>query len=274
MPNTEPAPDRRYGGDHSEQEPLGQLPDSEHDLWTEPSLTIAEAARTCGVSVSTIRRYLAAGRFPTAHQPPSPSPVSVGSGESRPRTCSPPACDHARPAYPSKKRRTSPRVAERSAGLVLTGFENSSTPWNWSGPAAEPPRTWPPSGPTRSRPWRAPFGRCKRITLPRRPTPTAPLPHQRHHLAPRPPPGQPSGQACCRWCRNAGRPSANSARRRRRPSSGGCSAGNSHPSSAGSNSAIEIPSRRRLLTSDKPGEGTRLSRPMASFRSRGQIRSR
>ena len=46
MRNTEPAPDRRY--------------------------TIAEAARTCGVSVSTIRRYLAAGRFPTAHQQPSP----------------------------------------------------------------------------------------------------------------------------------------------------------------------------------------------------------
>jgi Helix-turn-helix domain len=37
-----------------------------------PSLTIAEAARQCGVSTSTIRRYLAAGRFPTAHQQPSP----------------------------------------------------------------------------------------------------------------------------------------------------------------------------------------------------------
>ena len=78
MRNTEPAPDRRYGGDHPEQEPLGQLPDSEHDLWTEPSLTIAEAARTCGVSVSTIRRYLAAGRFPGAHQQPSPIPGQRG----------------------------------------------------------------------------------------------------------------------------------------------------------------------------------------------------
>ena len=37
-----------------------------------PSLTIAEAARLCGVSTSTIRRYLAAGRFPTARQQPSP----------------------------------------------------------------------------------------------------------------------------------------------------------------------------------------------------------
>jgi hypothetical protein len=72
MRNTEPVPDRSYGGDHPEQEPLGQLPDSEHGLWTEPSLTIAEAARLCGVSASTIRRYLAAGRFPTAHQQPSP----------------------------------------------------------------------------------------------------------------------------------------------------------------------------------------------------------
>jgi Helix-turn-helix domain len=72
MRNTEPVPDRSYGGHHPEQEPLGQLPDSEHDLWVGRSLTIAEAARTCGVSVSTIRRYLAAGRFPTAHQQPSP----------------------------------------------------------------------------------------------------------------------------------------------------------------------------------------------------------
>ena len=72
MRNTEPVPDRSYGGDHPEQEPLGQLPDSEHDLWTEPSLTIAEAARLCGVSASTIRRYLAAGRFPTARQQPNP----------------------------------------------------------------------------------------------------------------------------------------------------------------------------------------------------------
>jgi Helix-turn-helix domain len=43
-----------------------------------PSLTIAEAARLCGVSASTIRRYLAAGRFPTAHQQPSPIPGQRG----------------------------------------------------------------------------------------------------------------------------------------------------------------------------------------------------
>jgi hypothetical protein len=79
MRNKDPVPDRRYGGDHSEQEPLGQLPDSEHDLWSRPSLTIAEAARLCGVSVSTIRRYLSAGRFPTARQQPSPIPGQRGS---------------------------------------------------------------------------------------------------------------------------------------------------------------------------------------------------
>jgi Helix-turn-helix domain len=78
MRNREPAPDYRHRGDPPEQEPLGQLPDSEHDRLTEPSLTIAEAARTCGVSVSTIRRYLAAGRFPTAHQQPSPIPGRRG----------------------------------------------------------------------------------------------------------------------------------------------------------------------------------------------------
>jgi Helix-turn-helix domain len=66
------------GQDHPEQEPLGRVPDSDHDLESRPSLTIAEAARLCGVSVSTIRRYLAAGRFPTAHQQPSPTPGQRG----------------------------------------------------------------------------------------------------------------------------------------------------------------------------------------------------
>jgi Helix-turn-helix domain len=74
MRNREPTPHRSSGGDHPEQKPLGQPPDSEHDLWSRPSLTIAEAARLCGVSVSTIRRYLAAGRFPTAHHQPGPIP--------------------------------------------------------------------------------------------------------------------------------------------------------------------------------------------------------
>jgi excisionase family DNA binding protein len=78
MGTREPTPDRRDGGDHPEQEPPGQHPDSEHDPWVGPSLTIAEAARLCGVSVSTIRRYLAAGRLPTAHQQPSPIPGQRG----------------------------------------------------------------------------------------------------------------------------------------------------------------------------------------------------
>jgi hypothetical protein len=78
MRTREPPPDRRYGGDHPEQEPLGQLPESEHGPWTGPSLTIAEAAGLCGVSASTIRRYLAAGRFPTAHQEPGPIPGQRG----------------------------------------------------------------------------------------------------------------------------------------------------------------------------------------------------
>ena len=78
MRSREPIPDRRHGGDHPEQEPPGQLRDSEHDLWSRPSLTIAEAARLGGVSVSTIRRYLAAGRFPTAQQQSSPVPGQRG----------------------------------------------------------------------------------------------------------------------------------------------------------------------------------------------------
>jgi len=104
---------------------------------------------------------------------------------------------------------------------------------------AEPPRTWPPSEPTRSRPWKAPWRRCKFITLPRRPAPTAPLPHQRRHRRQPTQSGQPAGQACCRWCRGEGRPSANSARRRRRRSSGGYSAGNVYQSGAGANQASD-----------------------------------
>jgi hypothetical protein len=78
MRTRESVPDRSGDSDHPEQEPLGQLPDSEQDLWTGPSLTIAEAAQMCGVSASTIRRHLAAGRFPTAHQQPSRIPGQRG----------------------------------------------------------------------------------------------------------------------------------------------------------------------------------------------------
>jgi hypothetical protein len=78
MRTREPVPDRSGDRDHPEQEALGQLPDSEQDLWTGPSLTIAEAAQMCGVSASTIRRHLTAGRFPTAHRQPSPIPGQRG----------------------------------------------------------------------------------------------------------------------------------------------------------------------------------------------------
>jgi excisionase family DNA binding protein len=47
------------GGDHPQQP---------------QTLTIAEAARVCGLSTSTIRRYLRDGRFPGARQVPSPVP--------------------------------------------------------------------------------------------------------------------------------------------------------------------------------------------------------
>jgi excisionase family DNA binding protein len=127
MRTREPVPDRSYGDDYPEQVPLGQLPGSERGLGSRPSLTIAEAARLCGVSVSTIRRYLAAGRFPTPHQQPSPIPGQRGLWRIPTQELLP-ACDHARPAYPTKHRRPSLRVAQPPARLVLTGFENSSTP--------------------------------------------------------------------------------------------------------------------------------------------------
>jgi transcriptional regulator with XRE-family HTH domain len=57
MRNEELASGQHPGDDHREQR---------------PSLTIAEAAKACGVSASTIRRYLRAGRFPSAPRAPSP----------------------------------------------------------------------------------------------------------------------------------------------------------------------------------------------------------
>jgi Helix-turn-helix domain len=121
MGNREPVPDRSYGGSHSEQDPLGQLPDSEQDLESRPSLTIAEAARLCGVSVSTIRRHLAAGRFPTAQQQPSPIPGQRGlwqipiqellAAGLRPHQTHPP--DQEQNTEPTSRRRTSQPVADR-----------------------------------------------------------------------------------------------------------------------------------------------------------------
>ena len=43
-----------------------------------PTLTVAEAAQLCGVSTSTIRRYLRGGRFPGARQDPSSVPGQPG----------------------------------------------------------------------------------------------------------------------------------------------------------------------------------------------------
>jgi predicted DNA-binding transcriptional regulator AlpA len=54
---------QHQGGDHPEQP---------------PTLTIAEAAQVCDVSISTIRRYLRAGRFPRARQAPSRVPGQPG----------------------------------------------------------------------------------------------------------------------------------------------------------------------------------------------------
>ncbi|HYY80440.1 MAG TPA: helix-turn-helix domain-containing protein [Actinomycetes bacterium] len=59
--------------DHPEREPLDPVRPRPR-----PALTISEAAQQCGVSASTIRRHLAAGRFPNAQQRPSPVPGQRG----------------------------------------------------------------------------------------------------------------------------------------------------------------------------------------------------
>jgi transcriptional regulator with XRE-family HTH domain len=63
MRTEEPAAEKHRGADHPEHP---------------PTLTIAEAAGVCGVSTSTIRRYLRAGRFPSARRAPSPAPGQPG----------------------------------------------------------------------------------------------------------------------------------------------------------------------------------------------------
>ena len=59
----EHSPAQHRGGDHPEQP---------------QTLTVAEAAQVCGVSTSTIRRYVRGGRFPGARQDPSPVPGQPG----------------------------------------------------------------------------------------------------------------------------------------------------------------------------------------------------
>jgi excisionase family DNA binding protein len=62
MPNHDLAA-QQQGGDHPQQQ---------------QTLTVAEAAQLCGLSTSTIRRYLRDGRFPGARQDPSSVPGQPG----------------------------------------------------------------------------------------------------------------------------------------------------------------------------------------------------
>ena len=67
-------PGHDQGDEHPAPQPLDPTRKPGHGPWLAASLTITEAAQRCGVSASTIRRYLAAGRFPTARPRPSPVP--------------------------------------------------------------------------------------------------------------------------------------------------------------------------------------------------------
>jgi hypothetical protein len=78
MPGKELTPDHNHSGGQPEREQLGPIRPPRDGPQRGPTLTIAEAARLSGVSASTIRRYLAAGRFPTAHQQPTLSPGQRG----------------------------------------------------------------------------------------------------------------------------------------------------------------------------------------------------
>ena len=158
--NMEPDPGHNHRGDYVEQELLSQFHASKQDRWSRPSLTIAEAARLYEVSASTIRRYLAAGRFPTPTSSQAPShPIQTLKGALG-------------------------ALQAQHAALAPNPDRAASSPA-------------PPSNVT-------------------------------YTAAPAP------GPACCPWCGSDGRPSANSARRRRRRLSDGRSAGSGHQSGAGS----------------------------------------
>src|SRR5215213_3640651 len=196
MRNREPVPDRRYGGDHPEREPLDQLPGSEQDLWSEPRLTIAEAARLCGVSAS-IRRYLAAGRFPGAHQQPSPIPgqrglwristqdlLAVGLRSRQTRTP-----DQQQQHQPARRRATAQPAADRVRELEHALALERTSRRAAEDLAAERAHT--------IQTLKAPWGAVSTARRPSPPTPTAPLPDQRHHPTSPTPPRQPPGPACC-----------------------------------------------------------------------------
>jgi Helix-turn-helix domain len=66
------------GSNRRRQRSLDPIRAPGHHSGPQPGLTVTEAAQWCGVSASTIRRYLAAGRFPTAQQRPSSVPGQRG----------------------------------------------------------------------------------------------------------------------------------------------------------------------------------------------------
>ena len=78
MRNEEHNSGHDQGGDVLPQERLDAIREPGRDSRPQGSLTVAEAAQRCEVSASTIRRYLAAGRFPAARQRPSSVPGQRG----------------------------------------------------------------------------------------------------------------------------------------------------------------------------------------------------
>jgi hypothetical protein len=92
---------QQQGGDHPRQP---------------QALTIVEAAQVCGLSTSTIRRYLRGGRFPGARQDPSPVHGQPRHWRIPPTTSSKPARTGSGRHHPGMRRSTASSGLGRDLG--------------------------------------------------------------------------------------------------------------------------------------------------------------
>jgi excisionase family DNA binding protein len=206
MRNEELAAGQHRGGDHPEQP---------------PTLTVAEAAQACGVSTSTIRRYLRAGRFPSARQEPSPLPGQPGQWRIPTEDVLGAGLDRHRPTpsgHAQERQATGEPAGAWAARDRVHALEQALELERTRRQAAEVLAA------ERARTILA-LETALRALEHRRPEPAAESPRQlrqrRRRLAPGKHPGQPHRPGSCRWFQGREGPRASSVKRSGRRSSGG-----------------------------------------------------